>query len=68
MIDLLLVLTGLGRMSYVVEWLFLSTVGVLAALLPRTLLHEGKEGVCNDYHILGCIQLIIEVTCTLHVM
>ena len=66
MIDLLLVLT-LGRMSYVVE-LFPSTVGILAALLPRTLLHEGKEGACNNYHILGCMQLILEVTCTPHVM
>ena len=67
MIDLLLVLT-LGRMNYVVEWLFPSTVGILAALLPRTLLHEGKEGACNHYHILGCMRLILEVTCTSHVM
>ena len=44
---------NLGRMSYVVEWLFPSTVGILAALLPRTLLHEGKEGACNHYHILA---------------
>ena len=51
MIYLLLVLTGLGRMSYVVERLSLSTVSVLVALLPRTLLHEGKEGACNDYHL-----------------